>query len=214
MSNNETSDPQGLSQLSQDSHEIAQYYDDFAAQYAQTLAEWEYEAPAQIATRLAQLIPLDSLVLDVGCGTGLVGQALTAVGLQHIDGIDLSASSLELAAQLQVYRSLNEVDLQALPLPQADNKYDGAVCVGVLSYIADSHDLLRELCRVVRPGGAILLTHRTDHFDKQNYFAVVQTIADEGLWDVVEVTEPRPYLPKHAEFAEHILARHITGRVK
>ena len=87
MSSNDNPDHKGLSQLSQDSQEIAKYYDDFAANYDQTLEEWEYEAPEKIAAHLAQLIALDGEVLDVGCGTGLAGKALTAVGFQQIDGI-------------------------------------------------------------------------------------------------------------------------------
>jgi methyltransferase-like protein 27 len=64
--------------------------------------------------------------------------------------------SLENAASKGVYRSLVRADLLE-PLPFLDYTFDAAICVGVLSYITGDN-LFRELCRVIRKGGILLLS--------------------------------------------------------
>lgn len=50
-------------------------------------------------------------ILDVGCGTGLVGQELAARGFKQITGIDFSEQMLEAAAVKQVYANLQNFDI-------------------------------------------------------------------------------------------------------
>jgi predicted TPR repeat methyltransferase len=50
-------------------------------------------------------------VIDIGCGTGLAGQALTGHGFTIIDGLDYSAEMLKVAAGHGIYRKLIEADL-------------------------------------------------------------------------------------------------------
>ena len=148
-------------------------------------------------------------ILDAGCGTGLSGKALLAAGFITIDGIDVSRRSLEVASMTDAYRTLRAIDLQQLPLPIPDNLYDGLACVGVLTYLTDSISTLREFSRVVRPGGFVAITQRSDLFAEREFPSVLDGLLDEGVIAQVYISEPRPYLPNNEEFSDQILVHYI-----
>lgn len=204
---------QGLSNLSSDTREVEKYYDDWADDYDRDLETWRYQAPERAAKILRRYLEPDSVILDAGCGTGMTGKALANEGFTVFDGIDLSERSIEAAAVQGVYRSLNRANMQELPLPIEDDKYDGLECIGVLTYIPESEDLLREFCRIVRPGGFVVLTQRTDTFVERDFSSVLKTIASEGSWRLLEVTNPQPYLPANEEYADEIMIHYIICQV-
>jgi predicted TPR repeat methyltransferase len=197
---------------STDSAEVMQQYDEMAPTYDQTLLkDWGYQAPAAAADLLARHIRSNSTVLDVGCGTGLTGQQLRRVGFETLHGIDISAPSLETAAKKGVYASLVRTDLLE-PLPFPNNAFDGAVCVGVLSYITGDA-LFRELCRVVRPGGTLVLSHRTDLVVQREFGKLLAGIEAEGLWSSVFNSANLPYLPGHPDFGTQIEVQFFVLKV-
>jgi predicted TPR repeat methyltransferase len=193
--------------------EIMRLYDEFASTYDETLlSKWGYEAPATAAQLLARHIPLESIVLDAGCGTGLTGRELQRVGFGIVHGADISLPSLEVAASKGVYRSVVRADLTK-PLPFSDDTFDAAICVGVLSYISGD-GLFQELCRVTREGGVILLSHRTDLIVARSFGAVLRKLEVEGLWAPVFQSSNLPYLPKHPDFGDKIQAQYFILRVR
>lgn len=126
-----------------------------------------YAQPYRCATALAQV--LDSRgemqrgrLLDVGCGTGLSGLALRDVGFTDQDGCDFSAPMLEKATKTGVYRQLFQVDLND-GLDISDATYQAAAAVGVFSFGHLDPAALREILRVIRPGGP-LVVGLNDHF--------------------------------------------------
>ena len=193
-----------LTKLSTDSQETAAYYDDWAESYDETLAQWNYRSPAIVATMLKQEVPPDGLVLDAGCGTGLSGKALHDAGFRHITGIDISQASLDVAAQAEVYERLIQVNMQQMPLPLETGEFAAVQCVGVLTYVPDTAAILREFCRVVQPGGLVAFTQREDLFEERDVAGVMQTLADEGLWTPISVSEPQAYLPGNADYADKV----------
>lgn len=99
------------------------------------------------------------LVLDVCCGTGDI--ALEWAGrVDKVVGLDFSAPMLAIArerARQRLRRPLGWIQGDALKLPFPDNLFD-AVCIGFgLRNLADFELGLRELYRVVRPGGRLLV---------------------------------------------------------
>lgn len=181
-------------------HEIRKIYDDWAPDYDVKLRQWGYEAPEIAATRLADLVAQDVAVLDVGCGTGLVGVKLQAAGFARIVGVDFSEESLAVAKARNIYQAVRPVDLTRLPTDIETGAYGALVCIGVMSYLPDVEALAREFCRVTTPGAGIILTQRSDIFDARGTQAAFDTLAAEGLWEEVEVTGDRPYLPGNPEF--------------
>jgi predicted TPR repeat methyltransferase len=199
----------GLSNLSRKSDDVAKYYDNWASDYDGTLSDWRYEAPEQVASMLRVKLSPNLAILDAGCGTGLGGKALLAAGFITIDGIDVSRRSLEIASKTDAYRTLSTIDLQQLPLPIPDDLYDGLACVGVLTYLTDSISTLLEFSRVVRPGGFVAITQRSDLFAEREFPSVLQGLVNEGVIAQVNISEPRPYLPDNEEFGDQILVHYI-----
>lgn len=210
MTSDARADRKGLRNLSQKSDDVAEYYDDWAEDYDQTLARWRYEAPDQAAARLRAALDADSVILDAGCGTGLTGKALAGAGFGTIDGMDVSRRSLAVAEKLGVYRSLEHVDMQKLPLPCRDDSYDGLVCVGVLTYVPDSSAILEEFCRIVKPGGVMILTQRSDLLVERDFPATLEALRREGRLNEAQVSEPMPYLPENEEFRDEIKVHYIS----
>lgn len=212
MNPDDTSDHAGLRDLSSDSEDVARYYDNWVEDYDQTLKGWQYEAPEQVAARLRERLAPESVILDAGCGTGLSGLALAAAGFRTVDGMDVSARSLESAREQGVYRDLAHVDMQELPLPYADDTYHGLVCVGVMTYVPDSAGILREFRRILKPGGCMILTQRDDIFEERRFGETVAALEKEGVLTASEISDPMPYLPENDEFGDEVRVHYITCR--
>ena len=67
--------------------------------------------------------------------------------------------------------------------------------MGVITYLPDVEAVWRELARVARPGGLVVVTQREDLWDTRRCAAVVDVLQEEGVWTSLEVTGPAPYLP-------------------
>lgn len=200
-----------LRQASTDPGHVKVLYDQWAATYDETLRTWGYEAPQLAARTLVDAVGPTAYVLDVGCGTGLTGAALRTAGLTgDIDGIDLSPASLAQAQGKGVYASLAEVDLQGLPLPIDSDRYDALLCVGVLTYVSNDDALLRDFARVLRGGGTMVLTQRTDLFAERSYGTLLDGLS--GILGGVQVSAPLPYLPGNAQYGSQIKTLLITAR--
>ena len=159
--NDDTYNKHGINSLkegSTNSTATAAYYDEWAATYDPTLKNWNYQAPDDAAETLCEYVKSGDDMLGVGCGTGMFSKAMSRHLNCRIEGIDISAASLEIAEQKGRDDCLQQHDLQTIPLPLTDNAFDAAACVGVMTYIKDAASLLADLCRVVRPGGYILFT--------------------------------------------------------
>ena len=144
-------------------------------------------------------------------GPGSPGRELKRVGFETLRGVDISAPSLESAARKAVYESLVRTDLLK-PLPFADNSFDGAVCVGVLSYITGD-GLFREMCRVVRPGGALVLSHRTDLVVEREFRPAAGEPRSRGPLVGGADSANLPYLPGHPDFGTGIEVQFFTLKV-
>ena len=141
---------------------VQRYGWDLAAEDYEAL--WQAQlAPAQ-AMLLAEVAPAPGeQLLDVACGTGLVALAATErVGPQgHVLGVDLSARMVEAArrrAQVRQCKQASFVRMDAERLNLADDRFDAALCAFGLMYLPEPEQALREMARVVRPGGRVGLS--------------------------------------------------------
>jgi ubiquinone/menaquinone biosynthesis C-methylase UbiE len=99
-------------------------------------------------------------ILDVGCGPGFLSAELhEEVGSAgSVVGVDASPAMLALAARrCEGLGNVTFHEGDAASLPVADASFDGAVCVQVLEYVADTRAALGELYRAVRPGGRVVV---------------------------------------------------------
>ena len=166
-----------------------------------------------VAETVLSRLPAPVSVLDVGCGTGLVGRTLPSGGHSgRLVGLDISRASLEVAARSGVYVSLEPADLQQ-PLPVDDGAFDAVVCVGVMTYLPDVEAVWRELARVARPGGLVVVTQREDLWSARGCPAVVDRLRDDGVWTPLDVTGPAPYLPQGYGGTPAVGCYYLTAQV-
>lgn len=94
-------------------------------------------------------------VLDVATGTGMVARALHEQYGCSVVGIDQSAEMLSVARAAGVFEAL--VEGRAEHLPFADASFDHLTFTYLLRYVEDPAATMRELARVVRPGGRVAM---------------------------------------------------------
>ncbi|MBT4019867.1 MAG: methyltransferase domain-containing protein [Alphaproteobacteria bacterium] len=217
MAQNDDSDiKNGFNSLkdgSTNSTAIAAYYDDWAETYDATLIDWDYQAPEDAAVALGEYLKSGDSILDVGCGTGMFASALSRHLDCRIEGIDISAASLEIAEKHGQYDRLQRHDLQVTPLPAADNAFDAAACVGVMTYIEDAAALLADMCRVVQPGGYILFTQRDDRWIEKEFDSLIKSFEERRLWTPLKISKAKPYLPKNDDFSDSIRVIQVLCQV-
>ena len=116
----------GNAYSSRTAEEVRDYYDQWAEVYDEELTENSYQQPRRCAMELARhLNDRSARILDVGCGTGLSGIALSEAGYSHIDGCDLSQGMLEKAFKTEIYSKLFMADLNKPPLDAPAGRRDG-----------------------------------------------------------------------------------------
>ena len=202
-----------LNQSSSEPGEVSGRYDEWATSYDADLASWSYQAPAVVAGTVLSRLPEASSVLDVGCGTGLVGRELRARGFSgRLVGLDLSAASLDVARESGAYDVLERADLQQ-PLALEDDTFDAVACVGVMTYLPDVSSAWREFARLARPGGLVVATQREDLWHERECQAVVDRMRDEGVLTSADVTGPAPYLPQGYGGTPEVSCYYLTAAV-
>lgn len=115
--------------------------------------------------RLLALLPERTVLVEIGSGTGVLLGDLSRRGNQLI-AIDHSPAMLELARQRVVREGLDNVELrlgEMSHLPLADGLADGVVLNMVLHHAADPLAVLKEVRRVLAPGGVLILADVARH---------------------------------------------------
>jgi predicted TPR repeat methyltransferase len=156
-------------------------YRDWAATYEDDfIAPRGYTYHLSVVELFAQAGPnADAPVLDVGCGTGIVGVALRDAGFDVVDGIDLSPEMLEQAATKRVYRSLIEVDVTQ-PMSFDDDAFGGVTSVGTFTHGHLGPEPLHELVRVTQPGGVLAIGINAEHYEEHRFGAVLNDMLSAG----------------------------------
>jgi 2-polyprenyl-6-hydroxyphenyl methylase/3-demethylubiquinone-9 3-methyltransferase len=129
-------------------------YDDLAADWWQprsrfAMLHWIAEARARHVPTASRE---GSLLLDLACGAGLLAPHVQGLGHRHV-GLDLSPTALPQARDHGVVPVRGDV----LRLPFRDAVADVVVAGEVLEHVPDPARLVAEACRVLRPGGTLVL---------------------------------------------------------
>jgi ubiquinone/menaquinone biosynthesis C-methylase UbiE len=116
------------------------------------------ETPADPRWRTS-LVPWDGtqVVADVGCGNGLdLRRLVPEVRCRHAIGLDLSPGMLHTLETLRGTGRLTLVQADAQQLPLRDGSVDVGLAMHMLYHVPDIRAAIRELRRIVRPGGTVL----------------------------------------------------------
>ena len=110
----------------------------------------------------------DTPILDVGAGTGLVGECLSKTGYKKIIGIDISPEMLEQAKSKECYSSLMEADVTR-KIPLKSNSIGAIVSAGTFTHGHVGADAFDELLRITKPGGLFVLSINSKVFIKDGF---------------------------------------------
>ena len=103
--------------------------------------------------------PTESHILDIGAGTGVVGQLLAANGYNNVDALDGTPKMLQMARKKACYRNyITSIVAPGIPLPIPDNTYDVALMAGVFCPGHIRVEAFSEIIRIVKPGMIKLCT--------------------------------------------------------
>jgi SAM-dependent methyltransferase len=121
-----------------------------------------------------ELLPDDDL-LDVGCGSARM-LADHASHVRFVAGLDASEIQVRMARERLAERiaagTAEIVQGDAMELPWEDGRFSAVNCLNCLKFVPDPGKALREMARVLRPGGRAVLTFDEDVTDPRKSGAV------------------------------------------
>ncbi len=159
----------------------------------------------------------DSRILEIGCGAGLITTAIARRGYK-IEALDSVQAMIDLTKKHAKELNLEHLieakvsDINALPYP--DNSLDAIITLGVLPWLPDVKTPLREMSRILKPGGYIILNvdnrYRLNHLVnpfrmpalEKPKFVLIRLLEKSGLRKSSH--SPRPKLYRIKEFIEHL----------
>jgi SAM-dependent methyltransferase len=145
----------------------AWYRTETRAFFAYRAATWDTkfgdDLPAYTAAITEAAIPRGGVVLDIGCGSGRALPPLRhAVGPDgSVIALDLTPEMLAVARPASIAARAALVLADARSLPLADTSADAIFAAGLVNHLPDTVAGLRELARVTRHGGLLMLFHPT-----------------------------------------------------
>lgn len=176
---------------------ITALFDDYAARFDRELVvRLKYKLPRDVAEMIGQWHPDKKIdVLDLGCGTGLLGVCLGAIDGAMV-GVDLSAEMIGQAARHGVYHQFHQVNVLDALRATPDSEYSVITALDVFIYVGDLDPVIGNACRILIPGGHFVFsceaaTESVGDFSLQRTFryahqrGYVQRLLDEaGFQDV------------------------------
>lgn len=188
---------------SRSSEDVETRYDIWAQHYDSDITS-DYDTPTRAARQFSQYVTnKDTPVLDAGCGTGLVGQALASAGYRAIHGLDISRGMLEIAEQKGCYSRLFRHDMSA----DADvEPYAAIISAGCITFGHAPGYALARLFSWLTPGGVFHVTVRRDFMEQDLYF---KTLIHGLRWDLLD---EQSWSIKHGEQVMGlVLKKHASG---
>ena len=180
------------------------YYDDFAGWYENERHHGYHALLDQMQIEVAGPLCQNREVLEVGCGTGMILKEIDAMATRAV-GIDISPGMLEQARA----RGLDVVEGTATDLPFADESFDAVYSFKVLAHVEEIQTAMREVARVLRPGGRAAL----EFYNKRSLrylikrlkqpHAVSESTTDDMVYTRYDsIEDVRSYLPSDLRLDE------------
>jgi len=140
---------------------VVKFFDERAEDYSR---EYNHETPGGYALRvrrqkvLAMFDQPGGKVLDVGCGPGVMAPAMIGRGCDFW-GVDPSPKMIEICrSRFAENDRIHFLSGDAMGLGLPDDFFDAVLCMGVIDALRDRHRAVREMLRVLKPGGTLIVT--------------------------------------------------------
>lgn len=122
---------------------------------------------------IREMAPKNGLALDIGCGGGTYTYEMSKLGFTKVYALDISERMLACVREECKRREIKNVetvkgDVEAMPFK--DNYFDMIVLVGVMECLPDKRKALREILRILKPRGRV----------------IIRWLNREGIWGLFE----------------------------
>ena len=136
---------------------------------------------------LKLIIKPGSIILDAGCGGGVLAKILSSIG-HTVDGVTISTDELNMAKPFVRNVYLHNLET-GLPLELQSNQYDCVICSHVLEHIVYPEQLLSDIEKVLKPGGLLIvaLPNIMHYKSRMKLLAGNFDYQDAGIWDYTHV---------------------------
>ncbi|MGL4232263.1 MAG: methyltransferase domain-containing protein [Casimicrobium sp.] len=141
----------------------ASIFDSYADKFDRHLVkDLGYGAPLLIADHVHKRFGTQSFnFLDLGCGTGLVAEALKPLNANGV-GVDISKKMLLKAEKKQIYSHLLYGDIPAVLKNLNEESFDLVIAADVFSYLGDLNDIIKRIFAILRGDGMLCFTIEID----------------------------------------------------
>lgn len=165
-------------------------YDQWAGNYnTELINEYGYLAPFITVDKLKNFhLDKNIEIVDVGCGTGLVGVELDKLGYSNIDGYDISQEMLKASKKTKIYKNLKQVDLN-LDSFSPRKTYDLLICVGSFGYGALGFNAFINLLKLVKSKGLLMILMNSEPFISENYQKYILELEKQKLFSIKSIEE-------------------------
>ena len=145
-------------------------YKEWASTYDADFAKKnDYRSPFKVAKYFQRYSDnFDTPILDVGAGTGLVGQCLVAQQTMEITAMDISSEMLEIAKAKNIYSNFIIADLTK-PLDIANDQYGAIVSAGTFTHGHVGPEAFDELLRILKPRGLFVVSIHSEVFKEKGF---------------------------------------------
>lgn len=187
--------------LDGDPQKVRAFYEEWAKNYDIDTTSSGYSGP-RIAAKLfhqfsrtsEQGVCFSFNILDAGCGTGFVGEELSELGYECIDGFDLSDAMAQKASETGSYREVKGgIDMMQAVQSYSPQSYAGVLSIGVFTLGHVPPEALRVLIDLLSPDGLLVVSTRSHYYDQSNFQEVVDQLIDEGQLLLLKLIKDAPY---------------------
>ena len=160
----------GLTPPTQPAELVAALFDGFALRYDRYWAvQLQYKLPRDVAQMIHEWHPdRKGDVLDLGCGTGLLGACLGPIEGVLV-GVDLSGQMIAQAGRHHVYDSFHQVNLLDALQATPEDLYHVIAALDVLNYVGNLDTVIPNAHRILLPGGRFVFSCEASATEEANY---------------------------------------------
>jgi 2-polyprenyl-3-methyl-5-hydroxy-6-metoxy-1,4-benzoquinol methylase len=125
--------------------------------YKKMLIKADLNLHHQIAERIQNEIPAGGEVLDLGAGEGALSERLSDLGF-HVTAADMDEKNFKSKKAIFTKINFDKLDEISVFVSKNENRFDAVLGVEVIEHIQDQWQYVRQLVRMVKPGGLVLIT--------------------------------------------------------
>ncbi len=115
--------------------DVNSYYENMAKSYDESMTAWGYSLPAEtVKAALRRGLKETTSLVDMGCGSGLIGLELEKEGFTNLTGVDFAEAMIAKAEAQGCYKRVVKADLLKT-LPFQDGEFDSLVSTAVTTYL-------------------------------------------------------------------------------